>query len=69
MKGQLEGFDDNHVDPDRGEQDLHSLNELPQGVGHVLADVDNDVLNHLEDGARNNYIERFIFAEQSHIPY
>ena len=69
MKGQLEGFDDSHVVPDRGEQDLHSLNEPPQGVGHDLAEVDDDVLNHLEDGDRNNYIERFIFAARSDIPY
>ena len=69
VKGHLEGFDDKHVDPDRGERDLHFLNELAQGVVHVLADVGNGVLNHLEDGVKNNYTLKGILSEQSHIRY
>ena len=70
VKGHLEGFDDKHVVPDRGERDLRFLNELPpHGVGHVLADVGNGVLNHLEDGVKNNYTLKDILLEQSHIRY
>ena len=70
MKGHLEGFDDKHVVPDRGERDLLFLNELPpHGVGHVLTDDGNDVLNHLEDGVKKNYTLKGILSEQSHIRY